>query len=179
MTTFSERGWISLTRVLGYEGWECALTPNGLGYIERIHLLRGDVVARKYGLRGARLRLLYGLHHGRPGLAGESFYGDPFSEREVTDADTWLHGKGLILGQPNANGNIFGPRISDRGADFLESGRSASSLVGRPADLVPAAVAVTVMGNNNPTNLIAESPGAVQVCRSPTNSASKCSTSPA
>jgi hypothetical protein len=47
LTDFQNRGWIVLMAVLGFEGWACYLTPDSIGYIERIYQLRGDLIGAR------------------------------------------------------------------------------------------------------------------------------------
>lgn len=154
------RGWIGhLVTPLGFEGYSCCLTADGVEYIEQIHQLRGDSVERRKASRDVVLRGLYDQKHDR-GPKPTTFYGEPFSEADRQAALSWLRDRGYVSGLVAANGDVHGAEITADGEDLVEQDGSVNHGIDRPRDVAPASVTVTVTGDNN--TIQAASPGASQ-----------------
>jgi len=160
------RGWIDLDVTHDVESTDCAMTGQGVTFVEQIRIRRGDLSARRRVVRDAFLQWLYSeTVQNRPvpniedfSLSNYSrFLGQHFTAEEVAAATRWLKENDLLAGTSVLGGGVPRPKITAKGELVAESGRSVNEVVGSAAPDVPFAN-VTIQGNNNVVQ--AASPGA-------------------
>ena len=132
---FEQDGLLELEFESDFQGVSGTLTPAGVGYVERIRELGGDLAGRR---RAARDAVLYWLSEQR--ITGQDlvdvseifgtkytlYYGPDFTEAEIADAVRWLEYKGYIEGHPEVAGEFATTKITAAGKSIVEASCSVN-----------------------------------------------------
>jgi hypothetical protein len=161
LDALEDQGLLRLQKTLGWDGWSGDVTPSGLDLIEELQARRSDRVRRRQVARDAFLRWLFdrtldGDEY--PDIddfsssAHNTYYGEPFTEQEISSASQWLRDEGYLKGMTLASGEVFNPMITTKGQKAVESERSVNAEAQQPAPYSVTTVNVTGSGNNVAAN---------------------------
>jgi hypothetical protein len=150
-------GLLRVQKTLGWAGWSADVLPPGLDLIEDVTARRGNRLRRRQVARDAFLRWLYdrtldGDEY--PDIddfsssAHNTYYGEPFTEQEISSASQWLRDEGYLQGVVIASGEVYNPMITTKGQKAVESERSVNAEAQQPAPYSVTTVNVTGSGNN-------------------------------
>jgi hypothetical protein len=119
-----------------FEGASATLTPAGVGYVERIRELGGDLAGRRSAARDAFLYWLAQQSIGGHGLVNVSeifgtkythYYGPDLTEAEIADAVRWLEYRGYIEGrEAGVVGEFATAKITATGKSIVEAACSVN-----------------------------------------------------
>ncbi|RZU30885.1 hypothetical protein [Blastococcus saxobsidens] len=154
-------GLLRVQKTLGWAGWSADVLPPGLDLIEDVAARRGNRLRRRQISRDAFLRWLYdrtldGDEY--PDIddfsssAHNTYYGEPFTEQEISSASQWLRDEGYLQGVTIASGEVYNPMITTKGQKAVESERSVNADAQQPAPYSVTTVNVTGSGNNVAAN---------------------------
>lgn len=161
LTALEEEGLIRVQATLGRSGWSCDVRAAGLDFIEQLHRRRDDPLLRRQAARDAFLRWLFDCTlNGQTSPNSDaffrsgygSFYGRPFTEREIKAASEWLRDEGYLTGRSSFGAGIARPVITTEGEKLVESERSVNTPAQQPAPYSVTTVNVTGSGNNVAAN---------------------------
>lgn len=155
------QGLLRLQKAAAWGGWTGDVTASGLDTIEELQARRGDRLRRRQVARDAFLRWLYDRTldgdeypdtDDFSSSAHNTYYGEPFTELEISSASQWLRDEGYLQGVTIASGEVYNPTITTKGQKAVESERSVNEEDRQPAPYSVTTVNVTGSGNNVAAN---------------------------
>ncbi|SDN47560.1 hypothetical protein SAMN05660642_04911 [Geodermatophilus siccatus] len=155
------QGLLRLQKTLGWAGWSGDVLPPGLDLIEDVAARRGDRLRRRQAARDAFLHWLFDCTlDGNEYPDSDDFssskygayYGEPFTEQDISAASQWLRDEGYLHGTTLASGDVVNAMITTRGQKVVESERSVNAETQQPAPYSVTTVNITGSGNNVAAN---------------------------
>lgn len=104
--------------------------------MDNVRAKRADAAARYQAVRDAVLHWLHACYLTESGIPSIGrftstpfgrWYGQPFSDDEISKATRWLRERDLLRGQGSWQGGIIRPIITAKGIQMVESGRSVNA----------------------------------------------------